>query len=216
MMHRLMSTPARRRVVLVPLTVTVVGAALVYGPTPTPWWVLALLALTGITWTGAAWILAGSTHPSPPPTTPGHDKVSSTPTGATAGYWDGLKTHGPGYTADSVHCRVSAGTWPDRPHAVNTDVVSCACGNRQGLALIWLTSRPDLTLFRCPCGISWRDPAWSTPDAVAFLMDQQVIGEAGPTDPAEADPAMTYLGEMLKREAGNEPRPHTKEADDLW
>lgn len=144
---------------------------------------------------------------------------AAVPRGGVAGFWDGLEAYGPGYTHGPVYVRTGLVAWTlpwtDEP-------VRCPdCGQTVGLALVYLEGYPRTARFRCTsCGTTWRDPVWSTADAVDHVETTSVSTVPVGQDTRDADPDMAYLAEMMRREAGNTPRRDPRDgADDegaLW
>lgn len=128
-----------------------------------------------------------------------------TPGGAAAGFWDGLAAYGPGYAHGTVFVRTDPAGWE---HGLWPAPTCPDCGSGDGLSLVWLEDRPDLARLWCACGTTWTHPAWCTPMGTAWALDADEGHEGGHERAgADVDPRLAHLAEMIRRQAGNAPRP---------
>ena len=129
------------------------------------------------------------------------DPVITLGSGGTDGWWDGMRSFGPGYTPGPVQMRTTPEPWP---HTTGTVATCPRCEGRNNLSLLWPTTRPDLAHLMCPwCQTAWPDPEWSGTAPIARVLQTPITGGPGEQDEADIAPEVAYLTEYLRRMAGN-------------
>lgn len=85
-----------------------------------------------------------------------------------SGEWEYLPAPQTGYK------RTTLGEWTLPGEEV--PVPRCgSCGATENLSLLWVSGKEEDARFLCPCGRSWLEPAWATPEMITRVRKMDVV-----------------------------------------